>query len=399
VVGDVEREGDALKIAITYIDVTASRVVFSFESRVATDDEAAFAAAVSELLHRILKGAAAAVDLRGEVESDKAEFERRKQEHAMLAASLADMEGDLAAMERVVPEGPIAPPKLTMEKLREEYGDRDDAKPWERYRMSEAEYVRYRNSGLTLVDWRHLARGRAARVTISAGFGPSWGPWGQQYDARAALDAETLITPVEVVEWQELDGGSGLVLGDVEASIGVHRWFEAGLYVTMRSTLYRYLFHAEVEGQPTDVDAPSLDRIVTSQVGARVHFVPMATSNVRPTAGMGIGRWSGARIDEISEMPAWAIPLDRPSLFLLEIAPGGEIDVGDTVTLYGRSSIEVPLFGDRLQQHQNGAPLLAEQSRSEPDHSYGAGLQLVVGVRARIGPLWGGDATPIETYE
>lgn len=390
VTGAVAPDGEELRVTVSFVDVVESRIVFSFDVALHEDDEAAFGDGVADLLDKLVRGAGAETDLRGEIETPLEKAEREEKEREMLAASLAGMQSELDVMARQVEDTRIEAPKLTARDM-QQYADRDDVPPWQRIGMNESEYVRYRNSGRTLNDWRVLARGRAARPILSLGIGTAAGPWGQEFDGRRALDDATL-TVVEVDEYQELDNGTGLV-ADLEASFGVHRWIEVGFAASFRNSPYQFLFHKEVENEPAPVDAPSTTRTSSWQLGGRAHFVPMSTWAFRPTGTVGIGVWKGSRLDQViatESIPQGIVPLPAPSLVLLELGPGGEVDLGPNLTLFAKGLLELPVVATAYHEHQEGAALLA--TRGSPDGTWGAGLQLTAGVRVRLGPLWQSDS-------
>jgi hypothetical protein len=381
------RVAEGHRVTVAFIDVGESRVVFDFLVDLDDTSEEELSGAVAEVLNQIISGAATAKDLREGSETDEERRRREADQRALLAKSLEGVDAELETITRTT-TGRLEDPKLTKADL-EALKERDDASPWERMGLTEAQYLRWRNSGVKIDAWRAKLRGREGRIVASASVGPAAGPWGQEFDGRKALSAANPnLPPVEVFEYQELNNGPGLT-AEVEAAFGVHRWLQVGGYVGFRNAKYQYLFHTEVEGQAADVDEPLSLAPATMQVGARADFVPMSTWAFRPTGTLGVGFWKGKAVQELLALPEDGSlkPLDKPSLVLLEVGPGAELDLGPIVTVFGRALLAAPLKAYAYQEYRTGPPVLV--TRPEPDGSWGAGFQLTAGVRVRVGPLYG----------
>lgn len=381
-------EVDGNQVSVSFIDINESRNVFSFTATVNPSDEAAFGDGVVKLLHEIIAGAAVERDLRGTVEDPAEKARREDAQREDLARSLQTLEGDLDTMVRTV-ESDIEPPRLTKFDLADTYQDSDQAKPWERVNMSQAQYVRFKNSGIPLNDWRVKERGRFGKVILSAALGPYGGPFSQYFDARSAFAQDLSVKEVEEYQYNVRKGG---LVTNLEASFGVHKWFEVGFAAAFRSTKYTFRINQETEGQATpDPDELFLDPpqdVLKGgwQFGGRINFVPMATWAFRPTATVGFGVWKGQQIDTIVQLPSQYVPLGAPTMSLLELGGGGEVDISPPLALFARLMLEIPVSGDTLQEYHDGPPTLV--NRATPDEQAGIGAEFQVGVRVRIGPLF-----------
>ncbi len=396
VTGQIAAGSSGSDVTVVFIDVQDSRMVFSFQATVSPANEKAFADGVAALMHKIVAGAGEERDIRGAVEDPAAKALREKLQREALSASLSDLEGDLDAMARTVVEGELENPRLTKDDLSRKYTGSDEAKPWDRVDMSEAEYLRYRNSGKDLATWRSLKQGRLARVVISAEVGPSGGPFSQQFDGRWGLNGTTLDLQ-EVEEFQEVENGAAIAAGG-ELAVGVHPWFDVGVGFLWRTGHYIYRFNQEVEGQvpiepdETYVRAPITATMSSTEIVGRVRFVPMSTYPYRPFAQVGIGAWKGTSLDKIVEPPRYIEPLGTPAATFLELAAGGELDTSKVITLFGSVQLQVPLAGDFVQEYQEGPPTIV--NRAQADGPRGGGAELLLGVRARLGPLLKFDKGP-----
>jgi hypothetical protein len=396
VAGQVSAGSSGSDVTVVFIDVTDSRMVFSFEATVSPANEKAFADGVASLMHKIVAGAGEERDIRGAIEDPAERAAREKLQREALAASLSDLEGDLGAMARTVVEGEIENPRLTKDDLARKYTGSDEAKPWDRVGMSEAEYVRFRNSGKDLSTWRLLKHGRFGRIVVSAQAGPSGGPFSQQFDGRWGLN-ETTLALQEVDEFQEVENGGAIGAG-LELAVGVHPWIDVGFGFIWRTGEYTYLFNQEVEGQvPTEPDPTYVDDAITSTMSSfeyvgRVRFVPMSTYSYRPFAQVGLGTWKGTSLDRIVEPPRYIAALAAPAATFLELGAGGELDPSKVLTVFAALQLQVPLAGQFVQEYQDGPPTIV--NRAEPDGPRGGGAELMFGVRARLGPLLKFDEGP-----
>ena len=402
VTGQVSPGEAGPKVTVTYLAVKDARVVFTFSAEVDPENEQVFANGVGDVLDKIVGGAAAEEDLRGKIVApeDLARMERSRQEE--IAASLAELDGELAVMDRSFSGRDIEPPKLTRDDL-EKLRDREDVSPWERFGMKEREYLHFRNSGKSIQEWRRKKNGRFGQVLMSLGFGGGKLPFGHEYDARWALDSTTL----EVIErdvYQEVNTVGGL-FGEVEVGYGVTPYLQVTGGFNWRSGPYSYLFHSETEDESlVVVNDPSVVNVSTWQVGGRLLFAPFPVWPARPVVIAGVGYWKGASVTDVlgeGNLPASIAtlePFPAPSFVIVEAGLGAEADVAKFLSLYVHGVWEQPL-GERLWTVHTGAETLSK--RGTPDHSDAGGLQVSAGVRVRIatGPRWPGARAAAATEE
>jgi hypothetical protein len=382
ITGELTDGLDGPQVDLSFVDVADSRLVFSFSAEWSDSSAAVFGDTVADLLGKIVAGAAVERDIREESAEQKAKRERDEIE--ALRQSLAGVEDELGALERSLVVERIEAPKLTEEQLRA-YRESEEAPPWERLGMSESTYVRYRNSGMSLARWRELSRGRSARVLVAASAGTAVGPWSQEFDGRRGLDNSNL-QPIEIDQWQEVSRGEGLLL-DLELGFGILPELTAYGSAAYRIGRFDYRFFNEVEGQ-TPPDVPEVQTAVldTWQWAGRLEFAPFPTWTARPTLTGGLAFWAGRPIQKVSQLPASIQPMATPNQVFLELGPGGEMDLGRSMTLFIRGMFELPVAGNRIQEYSEGRAVLT--TRADPDGKAGLGVQLSAGLRVRIGPLW-----------
>ena len=384
---DAVRELDderTIDVTVTYIDVADSRAVLSFSTSVQPGQEDDFAQGVADGLDRIIDGQSTLVDVRGDVEDPKSAEARRRAEAQIAAEALEELEAGLGNVERVGVRS-LERPKLRAEDL-ERYRQKDALAPWEQAGMPEREWIRYKNSGVGIVEWREQRRGRLLEVLIRGSGGYGAGPFDTLYDGRWALDSEDLSV-VETVAFQEQHRGLSLY-GEIELGLGITRFLEISGFVGSRRTAFWFQTHSEVAGEVEPVDEPTVAPVPTLQLGARVTFAPMPTAPARPTLTAGLLFWRGVPVSAVVDMsglPPDLTPLGRPYVTMAQIAPGGEVVVSRNLTLFARAQIGIPLAASRYTEATTGTPTLS--SRGTPRGAIGLSLEGVAGLTVHIRPF------------
>ena len=233
-----------LAIEIHIIDIKESRVALAFDASLTRDTEGLFADTVVDIVNKLVEGEGKLSDLRETMDDPQMAAERKKLEAAILASSLGDLERELGGLVQRE-TGTFDVPKLTEADL-EEYDQRDDVPPWELVDLERKEYLRFKNSGKNILEWRKLKEGRQGRILLggSVQFGAAM--YEQWFDGRWALDNSDL-TPIEVDEWQAVQVGSTVGM-DFALGYEILPEFDICLDLGFRAAGYNYLFHKEVEG-------------------------------------------------------------------------------------------------------------------------------------------------------
>jgi hypothetical protein len=380
-----EGAGSSSDVNIAFVDVAQSQVLLSFDVNVTNENEAKFVQGVGDVLDRILEGAARLEDERGELEDEGAARERFEAEAEIAAQALSELEDELGVMAREDLER-IEAPKLKRSDL-DEYDDRDDATPWERFDMTQAEFVRFRNSGKTVEDWRTLKKDRAGQLLLRVDASVGSGPFNEVYDGRWALDNQTLQV-VETQSYQEVVKGSSLV-ANLEVGVGILPYLDAGFVIGTRSSNYDYLFYKEVVGQPDDPGEFDSSIVQSLQMGGRATFAPMATYPARPSVSAGVMYWKGVTMDSVIDPTSVPVEsLAAPWVLMVQVAPGAEVRMSKAIVLFTRAQVSIPVAGDRVQTAQSGVASLT--NRGTPSGATGIGIEGVAGVQVRVNLLGGG---------
>jgi hypothetical protein len=384
VTGKVADDLDGLAVKVSFIDITNSNVSLTFGVTLDGTNDDVFVDGVATVLDKIISGAAEEVDIRGSLDDPEARAALEAAQASMIASSLAELEDTLGEVEQQMMIE-VEAPKLSRDDLRNLEG-REDGTPWDNLEMSQSEFLRYRNSGKPLSDWRRLSNGRAGQLLARIAFGGGTGPFEQIFDGRYVLD-DTDLQVIETSEFQEISNG-GNTFVEFELGVGVHRWFEVTGLFGFRSAPYYFLFHQQVQNDDPDtirIKPAEKDIVNSMHFGARMSFVPLTTYPVRPTVGAGFVYWMGTTLNQVVVAPPAIKELPANSLFLIQLTPGGEVSLGRYVNVFARAVVDIPLFGKTEQLYHDGASSL--NPRPEPAREWTAGIGGQAGVQLRFGPF------------
>ena len=376
--------GGPLQVEIYILDIKDSRVALAFDAQVTPQTEQFFAKTVVEIVSKLVEGEGQLADLRGDFEDPVVQKQRRQLEASIMASSLSDLERELGGLtQREM--GQLEVPKLTQEDL-DKFDARDDVPPWELVKMEKSEYLRYKNSGKNLLEWRRIKKGRQGQILLGGALQFGAGMYEQYFDGRWALDKTTLM-PVEVDEWQAVRVGPVVGL-DFSAGYGILPQFDISVDVGFRVASYYYQFHKEVVDQPVPERDPNRLPNTTFRAGASVTYSPFPTWTVRPTVTGSVSLWMGKPVDHVLDIAtAGPIqPLPAPTLFFVQGAPGVEVNVSERIVLFARLKLSFLMAGNRVETlHLLEEGLLA--TTSEPVGLWAPGLNGEAGMQVRVGPF------------
>lgn len=373
-----------LSVEIHIIDIKESRVALAFDAALTPETEEIFADTVVDIVNKLVEGEGKLNDLRESMDDPQMDAERKKLESAILASSLGDLEREMGGLVQRE-TGTFNVPKLTEADL-EEYDERDDVPPWELVGLDKKEYLRFKNSGKNILEWRSLKKGRQGRILFggSVQFGAAM--YEQWFDGRWALDNSDL-TPIEVDEWQSVKVGSTVGM-DFALGYGFLPELDVCLDLGFRAAGYNYLFHKEVEGSPQEPKDPSRVPISTFRFGGSVTYSPLPTWTIRPTMTGAFSVWMGQPVNHVVDiaMAGPIEPLPAPTLFFVHASPGGEITVNDNLVFFARFRMSFLVGGNRVEALE----LLGDgflSTTSEPVGKWAPGFEGEAGLQFRIGPL------------
>lgn len=371
VAGKVAEEGGTRQVEVSVLDVADARVVVSFQVALEEGNDAAFAEGVRRVLKAAMRGEVGRVqDIRDRDEGGEPEVSE-----AELARQLAELAGEMGDLQQVVSQQPdtIRRPTYTVEDVAERMQG-EGMKPWERLGMGPDEWLRFKNSGLALDQWRARAAGRQYQVLIRPALGWWRGSFDQFFYGRYAYD--NTLTVVDRYSAQgvlasdgvapTLEAGFGLLpLLDVAVAGGV---VPGHIAVDVSST--------ESIAQPVEYGSS------TGWVGLRATVAPFPVWRARPTAGFGLTVTLPPAATSLVALPPDVDALSSPPLVYVEGSVGAEAAVHDRVDLFLRIPVDVLVAGDPRVETRTTAVASLTPDPPEPGGEVMAGV--LVGVQARL---------------
>lgn len=396
IAGTVDSSTSGSVIHVTIIDVWNSREALAFDAELGLGDDQAFAEGVAEILVAVIEGREGRHDDIREFEDPELD-EQARADAELASRQLAALAAEIGDVTTLTSRGggDIDRPEYTVGDLEEDA--RTDARPaWEMMGMSPGEYIQYKNSGLTVPQWRELAAGRRHQVMVRVGGLVSYGPWSTDYRGWYTIDSDTFVVQ-EAKAWQARSGSSGSGAG-LWVGFGVHPLVEVDVGIAGITGRYTMHIQKEVIGDEPIVrdglefGAPNL------LVGARVIGAPLPTQKVRPQLGLGIayvlgeGTARNSSPGDGTSLPSFA----GNHMLLVQALPGGEASLSENLDIYLMVPISALIAGNPLRTWSGDAEtpgsLVTYVDPAEPPF-FGAGVE--AGITIRLG----GGPEPLPTFE
>ncbi len=372
-------EGETGRIVdLTVIDVEDGREAFALQVDLNLGGDDRLASGVIRLLLAIGTGEVGGLeDIRhapGEA-SEAPSLDRDE-----VAAELEQLQQELGGMVTLAPRssGEIPRPRYTEEQLGEEMLS-DAAKPWEMMDMRPDEFVRFRNSGLTLHAWKQASLGRKNQLMLRPVLGYARGPLSTRYSGVYALGPAPGFSLQERYAWQGLESANGVVAGGwVGWGLAPALELDIGVGITTGR------FYLDVQKQESGENPENRDGEEQEQIslwtGARVFAFLQAMRPTHPVLGVGVIWRMGHSHTEYWEIPIGdeSMPELGPShLFEVQVIPGYEISLGDLVDLSVHLPIGFGFAGNPLEVYSEDGGLI-EQDAPPGAVTISGGLELAV---------------------
>lgn len=365
-------EADAGRVVeVSILDVVDARVVVSFQVTLEEGNDAAFAEGVRKVLGAAMRGEVGRVqDIRHREVDPEPEVSNEE-----LARQLAELAGELGDLGRVVSEQPdtIQRPVYTVQAVAERMQG-EGMKPWDRLGMAPGEWLRFKNSGMALEDWRLRARGRQYQVLIRPALGWWRGGFDQFFYGRYAYD--NTLTVVDRYSAQGVSGSSGVApslevgfglmpIVDVAAGGGI---VPGHISVDVSST--------ESLAQPVEYGS------TTGWVGGRATVAPFPARRARPTAGFGVTVVFPPAASSLVAIPPDVDALPSSALVYFEGSLGAEVSLHRYADLYLRVPVDVLVGGDPITESRTTAVPSLDPQPPNPGGETMAGA--LVGIQVRL---------------
>jgi len=387
ITGTVESLVSGTRVEIHIIDVGDARDVLSFQAELGTGDDEVFAQGVARVLVAVVRGEAGADD---DIRDEAPEAEDPG-DALIISRQLDQLSreiGDVTTMSRRT-EVEIERPRVTAADIAEDL-ENEGAKPWERLDMSATEYLHYRNSGMTLVEWRDRRAGRGGQLIVRGAAGLGSGAHDMHYYGRYAED--DTLTIVETYAWQSIVQGRGL-LAEFAVGYGLTAQAEVGLTLGMARGRFEIDPDKVTVGSNFQEQQSQEDSNTATTFGFYTMTTLLPTKDIRPTIG-GQVRFlrSTAVADHItlpSELPGFTT---APTLLQGGLTVGGELRITRHVDMYAHIPINVSLGGASSEFFQSGSGGLSAPTPVPDTPAISGGM--LVGLQAKF--LGGRPAESLE---
>lgn len=380
VAGAVEELRDGVRVEVHVLDVDRSEDVLAFQVDFADDDADRFAAGIGAVVSAVARGE---VQLAGDIRARKDPGERYEQDRERMVAqrqldTLSQEIGDVDSVDRLE-KGRIEREKVSMDELVEDM-EGEGSKPWDRLDMTVQEYLKFRNSGLSLYDWRRRAMGRKNQLIIRPYLGFGRGPYDQRYFARYLQSADD-FSVLETYSWQATEQTSGLTYG-ASVTYGILPVLEVGLTVGGSMGEYHYEINKQTEGQSPTQIPPEASGNSMFFVGPEVLVSLMPTSSIRPVFGGGFTYWRGSSVDDHILLPEDLRPFDDGTAIITNVLLGGEARLSDTLDVFIHLPVTMLVGGNtKVERRDRVLELNTGQPPQDPG-TIGAGVN--VGFQVRL---------------
>lgn len=332
VTGTVRVVDGTISVDLAVLDIGANRVAVQFQSELPEGDDKAFAEAVVKVLVAAVNGEIGQdVDIRDNEDAPVA------RDNSALARQIEELQDELGAaqVELSRPERSLPRTEYTVEKLSEDMQG-EGLKPWERLDMRPGDYLRYKNSGFSLVEWRRRAVGRAGQILLRPTVGFVSGPVDGGY--YGAFGVDDTLAVVDSWSAQSIQSGRG-----VEAAFGAGYGILPFLELGVEGGIWSGHFSIEVKQQQIgDFEEPSEPmsyQQVSGYGGLRAIVAPFPVLPVRPRLGVGVDFAAGRSSTHFLQLPPELTTFSARSMLLGKLLVGGEARINRRVDFV----LDVPL--------------------------------------------------------
>ena len=341
VTGNIQSDTAGTQVEVTIIDVGSSREAMSFVAQLGLGEDERFAEGVASVLVAVVRGEAGRVeDIRDLSEAPEADYSAAAAQLSALAAELGDVRTSTTRSGTV-----IETPDMTEEDLSERMS-REGTKPWERVGLSPQQYLKWKNSGEALDEWKERNAGRKGQLIIRTGAGFGFGPINGRYDGsyvREVVDTE--FTLAEMYAWQSQEGGTGLFT-DASLAIGVSDLIEIGAQVGHAGG--RYVINVLSKVKDNTAAPPKENDFANSNLyfGPSVLAAFAPGSGIRPVIGGSVLYWMAEGVDDNESLPEELETFPGPTLYVLQLKTGVEMRLSKAVDLFMHVPVTAVVAGE-----------------------------------------------------
>lgn len=402
VTGTVRSSAAGTEVEVDILDMKESRVVVSFKSELAAGDDKVFAQGVARILAAAVRGQVGEeADIRNTEDDD--DDDAQKLDNDAVARQIAQLSKDLGEVTVALsrPNRVIPKTTYTVDDLAEQ-SDTDGLKPWDRLKMTPGEYLRYKNSGFDLVEWRARSAGRQGQLLISPMFGYANGTMaGSFYGAYATSasppDSGLSGCPscVDSYSAESQQSGPGAWINAV-VGYGLTQTIDVGVSVGVQTGSFTrdvdYLKVDQIVAETTDPQSFTASRLT---LGARVGVGLFPARSIRPRLGGGLDWMRGYSVTQFEAMPEWITVFPAPNLLVGQAYVGGEARLSKNVDFVLQVPLTMMLAGTQPSTSRTGSQDVVTESVPNGPKLVGVGVSAGVQIRL-LGKKAGGGIDDID---
>ncbi len=380
VTGTVQALVGGTKVTIEILDIAGARSLISFQSELEAGNDEAFAEGVAKVLVAAISGEIGAEkDIR--FEGDEAPEEPMDDE--AVARQLAELSREMGSVTAVISRSDkaIEKPEYTLEDLTKRM-EGEGTKPWERLGMKPAEYLRYKNSGLQLFEWRQRAVGRQGQLLLRPLVGFGSGPYAGTYYGRIAYDITSgSLGVVDAYAAQSVQTGSGAAFG-ASVGWGLTPYLDVGIVAGLNTGSFTVDINQETVGQTPTSPEPATSTQTTLFVGPRATATLFPVSKLRPSFGASVLLLQSRTVLDVESVPESLAIFSPATLFAAELFVGGEARLSDRVDFYLQVPLQVRVAGAVSASERVGITEVVDATPPPTAGVVGAGV--VAGLQIRL---------------
>jgi hypothetical protein len=378
------REDGRLLVEVHVMDVPQSVDLISFAGDYDPATQGAeFAATVSAVVAAAARGE---VKGGGDIRAAAPVLDGDRAEKQVASRQLDQLQREIGGSEDVgdANVGEFIQEKYTTNDLARDM-ETDGAKPWDRLGMSAQEYLRYKNSGMNLYEWRSRQLGRKGQVLIRGMAGYGKAPSSGYYYGRYGVSVPDFAVIETYALHSMVDGSSGRA--GLELAYGILPELEVGLQFGWMGGRYTEDIDRVVENQQTYPKEPQEYANSNLWVGGQLLYAPFPVLPVRPVVGASFTRLRGRSIGSFTDLGASGSELpefEAPTSLSFGIIPGVEARITRRVDLFVHVPLNFAIGGTTGAEQKTGGGVLSDEDTAEvadPLASVYAGVQAGVQVR------------------
>ena len=378
VTGTVKSLVGGTKVEIEILDIAGSRSLVRFESELDTGGDEAFAEGVAKVLVAVINGE---IGKERDIRFDGEEAPEPMDNEAV-RAQLALLQREMGSVSAVISrsDDAIVRPTYTLDDLAKKM-EGEGTKPWERLEMKPGEYLRYKNSGMELFEWRERALGRKGQLLLRPTVGYSNGPYSGTYYGRVAYDVVTgSLAVVDVYAAQAVQTGSGAHFG-ASAAYGLTPYLDVGAFIGLTTGSWTVDIAQETVGQPASAPQPDTTAQTTLVVGPKVTATLVPISPIRPSFGGSVLVMRGRTVMDPATTPQ-GIVFSPAVMVAAEVFVGGEARISKRVDAFVQVPLQIRLAGEVDASLRQG--ITQEVDATPPSAAGIVGGGVVAGLQIRL---------------